>query len=106
MNRFLTAFVASMAIAGAGLCQAPQKLTPFMRMVKPSPTREVLQTKARRYTAPDGKGPDVWLVGVAHIGGVDYYKAIQQLLDSQTSVLFEGVTRKGTDPTASSADPK
>src|SRR5579862_8704448 len=76
-----------------------------MRMTKPTPTQEVLQTKARRYTPKSGTGPDIWLVGVAHVGQAAYYKTIQGLLDDQTTVLFEGVTKKGTS-FKESLDPK
>jgi hypothetical protein len=71
-----------------------------MRLDKPGKTVEVLQTKARKYVSPNGEGPDIWLVGVAHIGEGDYYAQIQKLLDGQGAVFYEGVTRKGVDPTA------
>lgn len=77
-----------------------------MRMQKPTATEEVLQTKARKYSSADGKGPDVWLVGVAHVGQATYYKDLQKLLDTQSTVLYEGVTRKGVDPAAPAKDPK
>ncbi|HLK16127.1 MAG TPA: hypothetical protein VKT78_15085 [Fimbriimonadaceae bacterium] len=48
-----------------------------------------LKTAARRLHA-EGK-PDVWLVGVAHVGLKSYYASIQKLLDAQSQVLYEGV---------------
>jgi hypothetical protein len=77
-----------------------QAQSPFLRLQKPTKTVEVLQTKARKYASPTGKGPDIWLVGVAHIGQADYYKQLQKLLDQQGLVFYEGVTRKGVDPAA------
>jgi hypothetical protein len=50
-----------------------------------------LQTLSAEYKSPDGKGPSVWLIGVAHLGSREYYDAIQKRLDSQSAVLFEGV---------------
>ena len=50
-----------------------------------------LQTLSAEYKSPDGKGPSVWLIGVAHLGAREYYDAIQKRLDSKTTVLFEGV---------------
>ncbi|HWA82785.1 MAG TPA: hypothetical protein VG820_05100, partial [Fimbriimonadaceae bacterium] len=104
-NLIAIALTAWAAIAAA---QAPtQATTPFMRMLKPSASREELQTKARRYTPANGDGPIVWLVGVAHVGRADYYKDLQKLLDYQSSVLYEGVSRNGVDPAAqTAADPK
>lgn len=72
--------------------------SPFLRLQKPGGTQEVLQTKARKYTPANGKGPAVWLVGVAHVGKPGYYKDLQKLLDEQTTVLYEGVSRQGVDP--------
>lgn len=81
-----------------------------MRLQKPTETREILQTKARKYTPKSGSGPTIWLVGVAHVGRADYYQSLQKLLDAQTLVLYEGVSRKGVDPAAAQkltkADPK
>jgi len=48
-----------------------------------------MRTEAQRFTA-EGK-PDVWLVGAIHIGSKKYYSEIQTLLDSQGTVLYEGV---------------
>jgi hypothetical protein len=84
------------ALASLALSAVAQ--SPFMRLSKPSKTVEVLQTKARKYSPAGGAGPDIWLVGVAHVGRTEYYKQIEKLLDEQTTVLYEGVTKKGTDP--------
>jgi len=75
-----------------------------MRMQKPTATQEELQTMAREYKPANGQGPTVWLVGVAHIGEDGYYKQLQKLLDAQSVVLYEGVTRNGVDPAKSQSD--
>lgn len=106
IKRNLIAFVLASLTASA-LAQTGTAPSPFMRMQKPTTTQEVLQTKARRYTPATGDGPVIWLVGVAHVGKADYYKSLQKLLDYQSSVLYEGVTRNGVDPASqTAADPK
>lgn len=62
------------------------------------------QTAAQRFTAP-GK-PDVWLVGVIHIGEKKYYADLQTLLDAQSVVLFEGVKPSAKTPPAPPAGDK
>ncbi|MDR3690579.1 MAG: hypothetical protein P4L46_14470 [Fimbriimonas sp.] len=64
----------------------------FVRTIDRTDGIAVSQTAARKLSAP-GK-PDVWLVGVAHIGLKRYYTDIQALLDAQDVVLFEGVKAK------------
>lgn len=48
-----------------------------------------VQTAGKKMSAP-GK-PDIWLMGVVHIGLPSYYAEIQALLDAQDVVLYEGV---------------
>lgn len=55
-----------------------------------------MQTAAQRFTA-EGK-PDVWLVGVVHIGEKQYYADLVKLLDAQNLVLFEGVKPSAKAP--------
>jgi hypothetical protein len=71
---------------------APQKakLT-FIRSADLPDARTAAQTLSAEYRPAGGSGPTVWLVGVAHIGEPDYYRAIQERLDRCTTVLFEGV---------------
>ncbi len=61
----------------------------YIRTVNRTDGVSISQTLSRRFTAT-GK-PDLWLVGVAHIGLKEYYAQIQTLLDAQGMVLFEGV---------------
>ena len=96
--------VASFLFAAVAATSFSQTPTAFMRMQKPSATKEDLQTLAREYTPAHGKGPVVWLVGVAHIGEEGYYKELQKLLDAQQVVLYEGVTRNGVDPAKAGDD--
>jgi hypothetical protein len=50
-----------------------------------------LEVCARAFVPARGQGPTVWLVGVTHLGESRYYTELQQFLDQQTLVLFEGI---------------
>jgi len=50
-----------------------------------------METLSEEFKPADGRGPSVWLVGVAHIGTPEYYAALQKKLDAQSVVLFEGI---------------
>jgi hypothetical protein len=50
-----------------------------------------LETGLRAFVPERGHGPVVWLVGAAHLGTTNYYAQLQQFLDMQSLVLFEGV---------------
>ncbi len=62
-----------------------------------------VQTAGQKMTAP-GK-PDVWLVGVVHIGLPAYYAEIQALLDGQEAVLYEGVKPSANQPKTETPPP-
>ncbi len=64
-------------------------------ITKPSGVVE-MQTAAQKFTA-EGK-PDVWLVGVVHIGEKKYYADLQTLLSQLEVVLFEGVKPSAKAP--------
>lgn len=57
-----------------------------------------LEIAARTLTKPGA--PDVQLVGVTHIGDQAYYDALQEFLDAQSIVLFEGVKPSGAGATS------
>jgi hypothetical protein len=68
--------------------------TPPTVFLRPSDLAEgarALQTASVEYRPASGSGPSVWLVGVAHLGTAEYFHALQQRLDRQTVVLYEGV---------------
>jgi hypothetical protein len=64
---------------------------PYVRVQTSSSNRIELQIAARQFVPAHGRGPTIWLVGVSHIGEANYYAALQQHLDAQSLVLFEGV---------------
>ena len=67
---------------------APQ---PYMRIARPDTNIVQLQIAARRFVPARHRGPVLWLVGTSHVGELEYYHALQKLLDAQTVVLYEGV---------------
>jgi len=92
---------ASQEKAKAPDAPAPSKsrilvIEPFMRVTNSSPTVVELQIALRKFTAPGGKGPAVWLSAVSHIGETNYYGALQKHLDAQALVLFEGVQARAS----------
>jgi hypothetical protein len=88
-----------LAVCSGAFSQTQEPAAPeFTRLVHTSKTAEEMQTRAVKLVPQNGSGPEIWLVGVAHIGRPEYYKSIQTLLDAQSLVLFEGVKPKGSQP--------
>jgi hypothetical protein len=56
-----------------------------------------LQVSARTMVPKNPSAPLVKLVGVTHIGDKAYYRALQEYLDAQDLVLYEGVKPPGVD---------
>lgn len=54
---------------------------------------EAVQTVIRQFTPVRGNRPTIALVAAIHVGEKSYYKQVQQFLDKQDVVLFEGVGR-------------
>jgi hypothetical protein len=50
-----------------------------------------LEVALRRFSATKPGSPSIWLVGVTHLGTSNYYARLQQFLDRQDLVLFEGI---------------
>jgi hypothetical protein len=69
----------------------PAKMAAFLRPADLPDGARGLQTSSTEYRPANGSGPSVWLVGAAHLGTPEYYQAIQQRLDRQTVVLYEGI---------------
>ena len=70
--------------------EAASALT-FIRATELADKKTSAQTLCAEFRPADGKGAAVWLIGVAHLGTAEYYRAIQQRLDRQTVVLYEGI---------------
>ena len=67
------------------------KTAGFVRAAERADKTTACETLSAEYRPAQGAGPSVWLIGVAHIGTPEYYRAIQARLDRQSVVLFEGV---------------
>ena len=80
----------------------------FLRSTETDAKLSAIQTSSVEYRPVEGDGAHVWLVAVAHLGTPEYYRAIQQRLDVQTVVLFEGVgyeKRMKREPRVANRDP-
>jgi hypothetical protein len=64
----------------------------FIRTINRTDGVAITQTATFKLVAPNM--PDLWLVGVAHIGSKQYYTDIQSILDAQDVVFYEGVRSK------------
>ncbi|MCP3903742.1 MAG: hypothetical protein GY715_08920 [Planctomycetes bacterium] len=74
---------------------AKSEPTPFLRVVSDEGRSVALEIAARNFRTQDG-GPEIALVGVAHIGEGAYYRALQKLLAECDVVLYESVKPAGT----------
>ena len=69
---------------------------PYTRRIETTNGTIALEVALRRFV-PAGRGigtSEVWLVGVTHLGTSNYYARLQQFLDRQDLVLFEGIGAK------------
>ncbi len=71
--------------------KAPAGALSFIRATETEDKKTAAQTLCAEFRPADGQGPSVWLIGVAHLGTAEYYQAIQQRLDKQSVVLYEGI---------------
>ncbi len=69
----------------------------FLRFERHAPAKAQLQTSVRHYRHPSS-GQVVSLVGAVHIADREYFRAIQEELDSHDLVLFEMVGDPGSRP--------
>jgi len=65
---------------------------PYVRIENTDSNVVRLQIAFRKFLPAHHKGPAIWLAGVSHVGESNYYAMVQEQLDAQTLVLFEGVT--------------
>ncbi len=54
-----------------------------------------LEMGVREFSPKSGEGPKVYLAAAVHIAEGDFYKQLQEFLDAQDVVLFEGVKPEG-----------
>ncbi len=94
MQRLFRFFLPLLALAPALLAETPPSAVPgqltFLRCQDEGKVAS-LETLSKEFKSADGRGPSIWLIGVAHIGTPEYYAALQKKLDAQSTVLYEGV---------------
>lgn len=77
----------------------------FMRVAAPTTNNIQLEILIRELVPAKAGSPVVSLVGVSHVGASNYYASIQQHLDRQALVLFEGVRHADAVDDEPAADP-
>jgi hypothetical protein len=97
----LSLFIAAAGVL-VGCCSsskptaAPKRPEPYVRVANTTSNLVELQIALREF-APARRGqPSIHLVAVSHIGGSNYYAALQRHLAAHALVLFEGVGRAGS----------
>lgn len=91
---------AVMAVVGcqhAGRKAAATPPAPYLRVANQSNGVVALEVALRQLAPSRKSAPAVWLVGVTHIGSPEYYRDLQEFLDAQAVVLFEGVGATNRD---------
>jgi hypothetical protein len=75
------------------VCRAADGPAPrvYTRVATPDSNTVQLQIALRKFVPAQNGGPAIWLAGVMHVGDPEYYRALQQFLDAQTVVLYEGI---------------
>ncbi len=78
---------------GRNVCRAADGPAPgvYTRVATPDSNTVQLQIALRKFVPAQNGGPAIWLAGVMHVGDPEYYRALQQFLDTQTVVLYEGI---------------
>jgi hypothetical protein len=90
LPRVLTFLAVGLVFAALSYAEDAPALPSFWRAIDTADKLRAVQTSSVEYSAPGGAGPQVWLIGVCHMGTLEYFRAVQQRLDAQTVVLFEG----------------
>lgn len=105
MHRHLRPLAAALCLLTAVPCacaeqpassQSAAKPAPWVRLVEDDDRVARMEVAMRTYRA-EGK-PDLLVAGAVHIGDRPFYKALQEALDAQDVVLFEGVKPSAAGP--------
>lgn len=94
------AVLASLCLTGWSAAAQPASVDdvrPYLRSLKNTNGVIALEVALRRLAPVRGRGADLWLVAVTHVGTSNYYTALQDFLDGQPVVLFEAI-RSGDGP--------
>jgi hypothetical protein len=77
----------------------PLAQRPWVRVVQDDDRVIKLQVAVRTFERTEGDGPTLTIAGAVHVGDRPYYQELQQLLDEQHLVLYEGVRPAGAEQT-------
>ena len=69
----------------------------YNRLLKKSDGTYAAQFANRVFSPADGVGPKIMLISAIHIGSKEYYGHLQNLLDTQDVLLFEGISENPDD---------
>ncbi len=100
VRRWWTAPLAAAALAAllAGQPGSLEEVRPYLRTVRDPNGTVALEVALRRLEPVRGRGPDLWLAAVTHLGTSNYYAELQRFLDAQALVLYEAVRRDPDEP--------
>src|ERR1035438_7436585 len=93
-SAFILPAALTLALAGCHtLAQAADTPTPhsYTRIANPDTNTVQLQIALRKFVPTQNGGPVIWLAGVMHVGEPEYYHKLQQFLETQSVVLYEGI---------------
>jgi hypothetical protein len=96
MRKSALTVLGAVVLALAAFCVPAQSAEsnepkPYTRIVKPDTNTTELQISVRKFVPVQGAGPTIWLAAVMHVGDPSYYKKLQQFLEKQSVVLYEGI---------------
>ncbi len=87
--------VCALGIAGPAPVQAAD---PYARITQTQRGIVTLEMCERTFKPISGSAPRIHLVSAIHIADRSFYRAMQEVLESYDTVLFEGVKPAGLDP--------
>jgi len=97
-TRRILSLAATSVILGGLVSHAAASDPEAYSRVSETKTGDVTLEMCERIFVPvDGQGPRIHLISAIHIADQSFYEAMQELLESYDSVLFEGVKPAGLD---------
>lgn len=90
--------LASIVTVTSVFCTSALGSEPYTRVQERPNGEIVLEMSTRTFESEDPDAPRVHLVSAIHIADADYYDAMQELLDTYDTVLYEGIKPAGLDP--------
>ena len=79
-----------LALANSQAAETPPS-KPYTRIANPDTNTVQLQIALRKFVPAQNGGPSIWLAAVMHVGEPEYFHKLQQFLETQSVVLYEGI---------------